>query len=268
MAIQRAKYNSAPPIGERLIIIKNNIQTELPYKYAISHESISIRAKAEKRAFSHGGILVGDGYVDSKKLKISIDVKDKSQQDHDELLNSLTSLFMGRDYKLINGRTDSYYNVASLESVKHKWQKGFKNLWSDLEFSLLLADPFRYAIGQNIIGKDFTADSENVQFLLSNDGSMDTPLLIEIVPTKSIASVEIKHVQTGQSCKVTDSLLTAPKTLKISSIDGTVLRGDDENAINAFSGMFLSASAGANTYLVSCSGAGKIKLTYQSRWLI
>ena len=265
---QRPKYNSAPPSGERLIIIKNNIQTELPYRYAISHENISIRAKSEKRAFAHGGTLVGDGYVDSKKLKISIDVKGKSQEEHDELLNSLTSLFMGRDYKLINGRTDSYYNVASLESVKPKFIKGYQNRWSDIDVSLLMTDPFRYAIGQTTIEQNFASSSENVQFLLSNDGSMDTPLLIEVIPTKTMPSVEIKHVQTGQSCKVTDSLLAAPKTLKISSVDGTVLRGEDENAINAFSGMFLSAAAGANTYLVSCSGAGKIKITYQSRWLI
>lgn len=268
MAIQRAKRTSAPPIGERLTIIKDNIKTELPYLYSISHESISIRAKSEKRAFAHGATLSGDGYVDSKKLKISIDVKAETQTDHDLLVNNLLGLFMGRDYKLVNGRMDSYYNVASLDSIKHKYQKGFKNRWSEIEFSLLLTDPFRYAVNENIVTQSFISDSKEVPFLLSNDGSMDTPLLIELIPSIAMPSVEIKHVQTDNSCKITDSLLTAQKTLKIDSVKGTVLRGDDENAINTFSGQFLSAVAGDNTYLVSCSGAGTIKITYQSRWLI
>ncbi len=34
--------------------------------------------------------------------------------------------------------------------MKHKYQKGFKQRWSDIEISLLLADPFRYATASTL----------------------------------------------------------------------------------------------------------------------
>ena len=45
----------------------------LPYKYQIETSGdLTVRAKAEKRAYSHGATNSGDGYIDSKKIKITI----------------------------------------------------------------------------------------------------------------------------------------------------------------------------------------------------
>lgn len=269
MAIQRAKYNSAPPSGERLIIIKNNIQTDLPYKYSISHENISIRSKSEKRAFAHGGTLSGDGYVDSKKIKISFDIKAYTQQEHDTVVNNMLSLFMGREYKLVNERMDSYYNIASLESIKHKWQKGYKNRWSELDLSLLLTDPFRYAVNETTVSKELdVSDADEYSYVeLLNVGSVDTPLLINLKPVSQMPNVEITHIETGRQCKIKDSLLINPHTVVINSRAGTVFRGAN-NAINAYSGQFLAATCGKNTYKIKCGNAGIVKFAIQARWLI
>lgn len=266
---QRAKLNSVPPMGERLIIIKNGIQTALPYQYAISLESISIRAKSEKRAFAHGGTLSGDGYVDSRKIKISLDIKSDTQVEHDYAVNELLTIFMNKDYKLVNGRMDSYYNVASMESIKQKWQKGFKNRWSDLEIGLLLTDPFRYAVNSTVAVKGSAAADKDGYYHINlfNPGSVDTPLKIKLVPTSQMSNIEIIHMQSGRQCKLKDSLLIAPHQTVIDSRLGTVFR-DEDNAINAFSGQFLSANVGQNTYKVKCENSGGVSMAIQARWLI
>ncbi len=264
--MQLAKYDKTPPIGERLIVIKNDITHEIMYPYSLEGAGdISVRNKAEKRAFTHGGTLCGDGYIDSKKLKIGILIAAPTQAEHDYEINNLLGLFYAQNYKLINGKDNSYYNVASLESVKSKFIKGYKNRWSDVDINLLLTDPFRYSISTE--QKTFDVNGENT-LEMYNVGSVDTPLTITVTPqeNENIGEVTIEHLETGNKFSISDSLLIHPATSTISTSFGTVRRGV-ANSINTFNGQFLTAIAGNNKYKYT-GGKGKIALNLTARWLM
>ena len=75
----------------------------------------------------------------------------------------------------------------------------------------------------------------------------------------------MKHVETGKSMRVADTLLTNPATLTVDTKAGTVRR-DTYNAINFFSGQFLTAEPGENTYKLTCT-VGQVKINWIDRWL-
>ena len=80
-----------------------------------------------------------------------------------------------------------------------------------------------------------------------------------------MADVTVKHVESGRAMRIADTLLTAPATLIVDTKAGTVRRGTF-NAINAFSGQFLTAKPGRNNYEISGSD-GKVVFKWRNRWL-
>lgn len=95
---------------------------------------------------------------------------------------------------------------------------------------------------------EFATAAKDAQIVISNGGSVETPLTIELIPLTTMNDVTITHVESGYSMRVADTLLTKPATLIVDTKASTVRRGT-YNAINAFSGQFLTARPGENTYL-------------------
>lgn len=258
MAIQRAKYT--PKIKNQLIINGER----LPYAYSLeSVADLTIRAKAEKRGYSHGSTITGDGYIDGKKIKLGFLISGKTQDDYDYKLNELLRIFYQRNYTLSTGPDNGFYNVACMASSKAKWVKGYQGLRAEVDITLLLADPFRYA--ETEITGNVTLSQNKGKLEIINNGSVDVPLSIELIPTESMADVTVKHVESGRAMRIADTLLTAPATLIVDTKAGTVRRGTF-NAINAFSGQFLTAKPGRNNYEISGSD-GKVIFKWRNRWL-
>lgn len=158
---------------------------------------------------------------------------------------------------------NGYYNVSCMSASKAKWVKGYQGLRADVDITLLLADPFRYADDEKQASAD--VGGENTTINIVNAGSADVPLVVELIPVKTMADVTINHTDTGRVMRVADTLLTAPAVLTIDTKAGTVRR-DANNAINAFSGQFLTAKPGPNTYEIKGS-AGKVVIRWRDRWL-
>lgn len=252
----RAKYNDR--VTYPLII---NGQ-QLPYRYSLeSCADLTVRATASKRGYSHGSTVTGDGYIDGKKIKLGFLISGKNQADYDAKLNELLRLFYQQDYTLSVG--NGYYNVSCMSASKAKWIKGYQGLRADVDITLLLADPFRYADDEKQASAD--VGGENTTINIVNAGSADVPLVVELIPVKTMADVTINHTDTGRVMRVADTLLTAPAVLTIDTKAGTVRR-DANNAINAFSGQFLIAKPGPNTYEIKGS-AGKVVIRWRDRWL-
>ena len=252
----RAKYNDR--VTYPLII---NGQ-QLPYRYSLeSCADLTVRATASKRGYSHGSTITGDGYIDGKKIKLSFLISGTNQADYDWRLNELLRLFYQQDYTLSVG--NGYYNVSCMSASKAKWIKGYQGLRADVDITLLLADPFRYADDEKQANADVGGESTTINVV--NAGSADVPLIVELIPVKTMADVTINHTDTGRVMRVADTLLTAPAVLTIDTKAGTVRR-DANNAINAFSGQFLTAKPGPNTYEIKGS-AGKVVIRWRDRWL-
>lgn len=252
----RAKYNDR--VTYPLII---NGQ-QLPYRYSLeSCADLTVRATASKRGYSHGSTITGDGYIDGKKIKLSFLISGTNQADYDWRLNELLRLFYQQNYTLSVG--NGYYNVSCMSASKAKWIKGYQGLRADVDITLLLADPFRYADDEKQANADVGGESTTINVV--NAGSADVPLIVELIPVKTMADVTINHTDTGRVMRVADTLLTAPAVLTIDTKAGTVRR-DANNAINAFSGQFLTAKPGPNTYEIKGS-AGKVVIRWRDRWL-
>lgn len=259
MTKQRAKYTAK--ITYPLIV--NGKQ--LPYQYSLEDNAdLAVRAKAEKRGYSHGSTITGDGYIDGKKIKLGFLISGTNQADYNKNLNELLRIFYQRDYKL--STCDGYYNVACMASCAAKWIKGYKGVKADVDVTLLLADPFRYAEEENSKAGYILPD-EGTTVTIINAGSVDTPLSVALVPRTgmTMADVTFRHIESGKTMRVADTLLTNPAVLTIDTKAGTVRR-DANNAINAFSGHFLTAKPGTNTYEIKGS-EGKVVIKWRNRWL-
>lgn len=252
----RAKYNDK--VTYPLVI---NGQ-QLLYRYSLeSCADLTVRATASKRGYSHGSTITGDGYIDGKKIKLGFLISGTNQADYDAKLNGLLRLFYQQNYTLSVG--NGYYNVSCMSASKAKWIKGYQGLRADVDITLLLADPFRYADDEKQASADVGGESTTINVV--NAGSADVPLIVELIPVKTMADVTINHTDTGRVMRIADTLLTAPAVLTIDTKAGTVRR-DANNAINAFSGQFLTAKPGPNTYEIKGS-AGKVVIRWRDRWL-
>lgn len=238
----------------------------LPYKYQIETSGdLTVRAKAEKRAYSHGATNSGDGYIDSKKIKITITLEADSYEDFLNKSNELCQLFYQKNYKLSVGGV-SYWNIDSLEKTTCKYLGAFQFKKGDWTFSLLLCDPFRYADAETTVTQSYTEAASEAEISIYNGGSVETPLTFIFAPTATMNNIVVSQPETGKSMRVADTLLTTPATLTVDTKNGTVRR-DTYNAINAFSGQFLTALPGTNKYLVTCA-AGTVTVKLTDRWLV
>lgn len=250
-----------------LRIIKDGHEYVLPSEWSLSDAgSYDFNNKIEDRAFSHGGDVVGDGMVKGHTIKVKFSMYGTDEFTHDEMLNRAYRCFAQTDYKLYCGRSDRCFNVASISKITHDYVNGFKQRWSNITVSLLLADPFRYQGQESLVVYDFPAEAYQAEMVLHNLGSVDTPIRFKFTPKSKMASIIVWHEETKKQFKLADALLIAPAFTVINAKEGTVWR-NDFNSINTFNGQFLQAVPGKNT-LYYTGAAGKIEIIYTNRWFI
>lgn len=250
-----------------LRIVKDDVSYTLPEGWALTDSgSYTFRNQISDHAFSHGGDRVGDGKVEGRTIEVEFAMKGLTEEEHDEIVNRAYAAFSQTDYTLYCGRADRLYHVAGLSKIKHKFKDGFKQRWSEITVSLLLADPFRYEGRETKVTYEFPKDVENADMLVYNLGSVDTPLTFTFTPTSKMPSISVWHREAKEKFTVNDALLIVPSTLKVSSKEGTVWR-DNANSINTFSGIFLHAKPGLNLFRYT-GGAGRIDITYTNRWFV
>ena len=252
---------------EKLKILKDGHEYILPAEWSLTDAgSYDFNNKIEDRAFSHGGDAVGDGLVKGHTIKVKFSVIASDEFTHDELLNRAFRYFSQTDYKLSCGRSDRCFNVAGISKITHEYEKGFKQRWSNITVSLLLADPFRYEAQESLVVYDFPTEVYQAEMVLNNLGSVDTPLTFKFIPLNKMPAITVWHEETKKEFRLSDALLTAPAFTVVNAKEGTVWR-NTANSINAFNGQFLQAVPGKNT-LYYTGGAGKLEITYTNRWFI
>ena len=230
-----------------LKILKDNHEYVLPTGWSLADAgSYDFNNKIEDRAFSHGGDVVGDGMVKGHTIKVKFSVQSSDEFNHDELLN--------RAY------------VAGISKITHEYENGFKQRWSNITVSLLLADPFRYQAQESLVVYEFPTEVYQAEMILHNLGSVDTPLTFKFIPKIKMPAITVWHAETKKQFKLSDALLITPAFTVINAKEGTVWR-NTSNSINAFNGQFLQAIPGKNT-LYYTGGAGRLEIAYTNRWFI
>lgn len=259
---QRARFIRR---GEPFVIRKGDQIYALPAGWALSGSgSYEWNNKLEDRAFSHGSDMTGDGKVKGRQLEVEFSMKGATENEHDEMLNEAYRAFSQTDYDLLCGRPDRLYHVAGISKIQHSFEKGFKQRWSDIKVTLLLADPFRYETEETELDFAFDGETTQAEMIVHNLGSADTPLTFTFIPTVTMPQIVIYHEETEEQMRISDALLTAPAMLAVNTGDGTVWRGE-ANSINTFSGQFLSAVPGTNHFRYTGS-AGTVRIGFTNRW--
>lgn len=253
--------------GGELQIIKDGLEYTLPESWSLTDSgSYTFRNQLQSRAFTHGSDMVGDGKLDGHTITIGFSMRDITEQEHDEALNQAYTYFSMTDYELKCGRTDRVYRVAGLSKIRHQFQSGFKQRWSSISVSLLLADPFRYEAQESRVVYTFNAAALEAEMIVHNLGSVDTPMTFKFTPKDKMSSVTVWHQEAKEKFVMTDALLIKPAAAIVNGKDGTVWR-DNANSINTFSGQFLHAKPGANLLLYT-GGAGTVEITFTNRWFV
>lgn len=253
--------------NEQLQITKDGLEYTLPEGWALTNSgAYTFRNSLQDRAFAHGGDMVGDGKTKGRTITVEFSMKGATEEEHDEMLNKAYTFFNLTDYSLCAGRRDRVYHVAGISKIAHKFQKGFKQRWSTITVSLLLADPFRYEAQESKVVYTFNQAALESEMILHNLGSVDTPLVFKFIPKDKMSNVTVWHQEAKEKFIMTDALLIKPATAIVSSKDGTVWR-NNANSINTFSGQFLHAKPGANLLLYT-GGAGTVEITFINRWFV
>lgn len=249
-----------------LSTIRDGVVWKLPTGWSIdNHGAYEFNGKLEDKAFAHGSNLVGDMKVSGRTITLTFDMQESTEEEYDNAMND-AYLHLTGAFELVSGREDRVYHVAGCKSIKLSEKSGFKQRWGEVEVALFLADPFRYAIDETVIITTFTEEQTQSVITFNNPSSVDVPIIATFIPAAEIPEIKIEHVESGQYFEVKDSLLTAPATLKVNCEDGTVWR-DNDNAINAFTGLFLHVLPGTNTFKYT-GKAGTVKIAYTAGWFI
>lgn len=249
------------------IIRKDNVEYALPTGWAIDGSgTFTLNNKLQDRSFSHGSDMVGDGKVKGRELTISFLMKGTTEADHDALVNRAYTYFSQTDYDLYCGRPDRLYHVAGMSKFKHSFKDGFKQRWSEVKVTLLLADPFRYEGRESHVVYEFTDDAAEAELVVQNNGSVETPVTFLFTPASKMASIVVYHKEAQEKMTLSDALLISPSVMRVNTKDGTVWR-DSNNAINTFSGQFLNAKPGTNHFYYT-GGAGTVEILYTNRWFV
>lgn len=271
MVFKRVLYDhkTAYPDDYITVVSATGVTQRLYLRIGVDNiNDFKMRIKEADKAFAHGSYACGDGKVESRKIKFSCHIRGRDQIDHDRQYNELISLLAQRDYSLRLARLDREYHIAGLLETKQKWIKGFKWLWSDVDITLMMSDPFTYATNQILIQREFTTEQQETEINFQNPSSVDVPLILTFKPLKGATanSIMLVHSQTGKSMQLRDTLLTSPAVSVVNAETGTVYR-DMSNSLNTFSGIFLHAVPGTNTLKYTGSPCN-IEIAFTARWFV
>lgn len=161
MVKQRPLLDRTPPAGERLIVQKNGSSIIIPYAYTITDDGkIAWRTQEKEKPFALAQLPAAMERLMLGKSNYQSISRVKLKQSMNKSTMNYYRIFAGSDYALICGREDRVYKVAAMTATAQRYLKGFKQRWSDVDLTLLLADPFRYASSPTVITQNYVDQTD------------------------------------------------------------------------------------------------------------
>ncbi len=247
------------------LLLPNQLEIEFPYAWGLTgDEEISFRGKTENKALSHGGVEVGDDKASPRTLTLTFFLRKNDREAFQAELSKYKAYFRIAGSRLYVGNKKSYFVISRLTGIKNKWTRAFQGKFSEVTFTLLCADPFRYSEEETRFSRDMEATDIWADFEVFCDGNIDTPTIISFTPKDVGNTFSLYSKTTGEQFTISDTMLTPETTTVINGVKGTVYRGS-ANAINTMSGVFLSLESGENALRYK-GHSGKITITHRARW--
>lgn len=245
-------------------LIKNGSLFKLPDgRTSIDGLGIDFRTKQEDRAGSHGSVETGDGKAGKKTVSIDVVVIGKSISDHDYQYDALMAALSRQDQQLFI-RPDRYLNLARLDKVARKNIKGSQFVRSQVTAAMIATDPFWYAV--DAVSESTAISGTPTSIAINNRGNIDAPLIVTIAASADCSAITLTNTtDSGRQFALADVQLVSGQTAVVNAALGTVYRGTS-NAINTFSGSFLSLLPGDNT-ITYTGGNCTLTLGFTPRWL-
>lgn len=239
----------------------------LPFEWSLEGDhSVEMRGNIEDRALSHGGIETGDYKSKSRTLELSFHIQAENRRRFNEAVDEIKRYFTGSDYKLYAGNPYQHFRISRMVKLKQKYMPAFKGTFAEITIGLRCADPFRYSdeLNTRTLIVEQQTDSGGVLFEIDSESNVDTPLVISFHPFNVMSEINLASIERKESFAIMDTMLTSENVLTVNGENATVYR-DNANAINTFSGTFISLDPGRNT--LRYSGApGTITFTHYARW--
>lgn len=248
---------------EYLRLVKDDNEWVLPADSWIDSVPASVRADTQARAFQHGSVMVGSGKIAERVVALSILISAGSQAEYLTAAAEIKRKLYRTDQKLYIAE-DKYINLAVLDSIEEKFDKGFLLRQAVLTAEFKATDPFWYSTP---VEAAVSPTGTPRAFTLANDGNVDTaPVITVTAPaTGTVPEVRITNAANGRESVFRDPRLANGAAVTIDGVAGTVTL-DGDNAVNAFYGAFPRLEPGANA--MTYTGARcSIAITYDQRWL-
>jgi len=236
----------------------------LPAHCRIVGLPLSFRVKTESKAFSHGGVSVGDNKAAERQVQLNAYINAPDELSYWAKHHE----FMRQFYELAGCRlfldSDRYLNVTALEKEQHEFYAGFPFLKAKLSLTLRCADPLIYC-------KAAAAHSETVAtspktFNVYNGGGVEVFPTIVLTASADCVDVTLENTtDAGRKFQYKDATLVSGQTLTVNGELGTVYRGTS-NALNAYTGAFVRLLPGLNALKYTGGNCG-LALSWRNRWL-
>lgn len=248
---------------EYLRLVKDDDEWVLPTDSWIDSVPASVRADTQERAFQHGSVKTGSGKIEERIVALSILATAGSQAEYLALSGEIKRKLYRENQRLYIA-PDRYINLAVMDSLEEKFDKGFLLRQAVIRAEFKCTDPFWYSTP---VEATVAPTGTPRAFTLANGGNVDTAPVITVTAPASgtVPEVRITNAANGRESVFRDPRLANGAAVTIDGVAGTVTL-DGDNAVNAFYGAFPRLEPGDNamTYTgAKCS----IAITYDQRWL-
>lgn len=244
-------------------LIKGSTSYTLPDYASITQFDLSVRNDNTDRAGQHGGVMTGDGKIDTRTIEIEVIIADTTTKSEYRMIVDELKRYAYRTDQRLYIDDDRYVNLASLSKITETFFDGFYRVRGTITLTFTCTDPFVYS--DSVTAQNVTISSPK-SFTVTNTGNVDVPITLTITSAGANASMSLVNTtDNNRTFGYQDTGFTAGKIMIADGINGTVVR-DGSSTINAMGGTFINLLPGDNV-LTYTGAACTIAIAYTERWL-
>lgn len=203
----------------------------LPKGFQVVGDEIRRRRNVVRMAFSHGGMDIGDGMLEPRKISISGPVYADTEGDFQALLDEIL-YWLNKDDIFIRAGSRQI-KIERISGVSLRYNE--RPAYAKVDIGLVAGQPFWVSTTERI--KEFNLAGGGV-FAITVGGTAPAYPLIEIENNADNTNIILTNETDNRQFQIQDPQALAGTKITIDCEAGTVYR-DDTNILHFLSGRFL-----------------------------